>query len=160
MVRSSSSRRTATGRTNTLDDQTEQIDRWRLSQEVIKFNLMTQKMIIGLKILPLETDKTGKRIWMPPESAYWKRAGIRNIWIGFASLRLMFLILSVLWTIFGFGESRRVQSYELILDVFVIFDFSLLFHGYCTLIPFDLPSQTILANQIVSYLGKGKKQFF
>ena len=157
MVRSSSSRRTATGRTNTLDDQTEQIDKWRLSQEDLKFNFITQKMIIGLKILPLETDKTGKRIWIPPESAYWKRAGIRNIWIGYASLRLMFLILSVLWS--EFVGSRHGQSYERILDMVVIFNFSLLLHGYCHLVLFDLPSQTILANQIVSYLGKGEKVF-
>ena len=144
--------------TENKTNHSDSMGRWRLSRDDIKFNLWAQKLLIWLKFLPLESDETGGRLWVPSGSAYWKRVGFRNIWMGYASLRLLVLIMSVAWG--QFGSVRRVKSYELSLDLMAIFVFVLLFHGYAHLVLFDLPSQTILSNQLLGCLSTGKRNYF
>ena len=127
----------------------------RLSTQNLNYSLAAQKFMIWLKILPTEVDETYTKIWLPDESSYWSRRGVRNLWIGYIGSRILVLLTSLISSAL-FGSGREVKFYELTLDYMVFFVISLLLYAYCHLVVYDLPSQTILSNQTFSYVKTGK----
>jgi len=132
---------------------------WKLTREDLKYNLMVTKLITWLNILPVQFDADSGSIWLPAKSCKWK-GRVRSVWMGFVGTRLVSILISLIYTIVIKERDGEFQLYQQMLDTVVTFAVSLIFIGYCSVLVQNLPSQTILSNQIYEDVGKRKNSLY
>ena len=133
--------------------------KWKLTREDLIYNLKGQKLGTRLGILPIEFDEDSGRIWLRPESCKWKR-WVGNAWIGFVGTRLISIIIALIYTIQTKEREGEFELYQQMLDTVVTVVVILIFTAYWSFVVQNLPSQTILSNQIYGYIGKGERRLF
>jgi len=140
---------------NTREHNTNVAVEWRLTREDVIYNLKMLKFGIWLMIFPVEFDEVSGRIWLPAESCKWK-GRVGNAWIGFVGTRIISIIIAVIYTIGIKEREGEFELYQQMLDTVITFVVILIFIAYCSVVVQNLPSQTILSNQIYHQIGKGK----
>ena len=80
---------------------------------------------------------------------------VANAWKGLIGTRLVSIVIGLIYTITIKEREGEFELFQQMLDTVVTFAVSLIFTGYCSVVP-NLPTQTILSNQIYDYIGKRK----